>query len=95
MTTGKIRKVRVVDEKSSQVSAGVGDQEGRIERIMDIGIDIAEQILVEECGQWGKWEMSVDNGVFFFNIRTNMCGIYERMGNGEMPHFGNRAGQVS
>lgn len=39
--------------------------------------------------------MSVDNGVFFFTIRTNMCGIYERMGIGEMPHFGNRAGQVS
>lgn len=36
------KKGKVVDEKSSQVSAGVGDQEGRIERIIDIGIDIAD-----------------------------------------------------
>lgn len=42
MTTVRKGKIRVVDGKSRQASAGVGDQGGGIEGNMDIDVDIVD-----------------------------------------------------
>lgn len=90
MTTVRKGKIRVVDGKSRQASAGVGDQGGGIEGNIDIDVDIVDVSwgvrIVRETGNacW-KWCL--------FLYRDG--GAVLRVGEyGGMPHFGNRAGQM-